>query len=124
MTPLLTKIWFYYTLSTFSVSSWINYFDIKYPGVVLRQSILETGWYECSGCSLDYNNIFGFKTDEYIKFENWMESIYYYKEWQNKQCPIGLICSEEEYYNWLEYYKYARSDNYIKTLKEIKVWAN
>ena len=33
--------------------------DIKHKDIVLRQSIQETGWYNCKNCSMDNNNIFG-----------------------------------------------------------------
>lgn len=119
MTPLLTKIWFYYTLSTFSVGTWLNHYEVKYPDVVLRQSILETGWYKCTNCSLRYNNIFGFSTGKYLQFDNWIESVEYYKKWQDKYMPE--VCSKNEYYEWLDRYGYASAKDYIKTLKQIKI---
>ena len=48
--------------------------DVLYPKIVLAQSILETGWYKCDGCSLDNNNLFGLwnsKKKEYYYYSNW-----------------------------------------------------
>ena len=56
--------------------------DVLYPKIVLAQSILETGWYKCDGCSLDNNNLFGLwnsKKKEYYYYSNWKESIGGYK---------------------------------------------
>ena len=27
--------------------------DVKFPEIVLAQSLLETGWYQCTSCSID-----------------------------------------------------------------------
>ena len=35
--------------------------EVKYPKIVLAQSILETGDYSCSTCSMDANNLFGLR---------------------------------------------------------------
>ncbi len=42
--------------------------DVKFPKIVLAQSILETGWYKCKNCSKDVNNLYGlynYKNKEY-----------------------------------------------------------
>lgn len=104
---------------------------VEHPEVVLRQSILETGWFGCTECSLDYNNLFGLtyydKNDnqrKYQKFDNWKESITSYKSWQDKYYKGG------DYYDFLEcVYKnkkgeckrYATSPTYINKLKNINV---
>ena len=56
--------------------------DVKFPKIVLAQSILETGWYNCKNCSKDVNNLFGlynYKKKEYYYYSNWKESIGGYK---------------------------------------------
>lgn len=104
---------------------------VKCPEIVLRQSILETGWYGCTGCSLDVNNLFGLtyydkqaQKRRYQSFENWTESVAKYKKWQDKYYKGG------DYYDFLEcVYKnkkgeckrYATSPTYISKLKNIKV---
>lgn len=58
---------------------------ICYPEIVLAQAKLETGNFECRDCSLDLNNLFGFRyKKKYICFDTWQESITYYKEWQDR----------------------------------------
>lgn len=104
---------------------------VECPEIVLRQSILETGWYGCTECSLDVNNLFGLtyydkETQErrYQVFDNWTESVAKYKKWQDKYYKGG------DYYDFLEcVYKnkkgeckrYATSPTYIWKLKNIKI---
>ena len=95
----------------------LNLYNVQYPDIVLRQSILETGWYRCEDCSMDVNNIFGFYNGSYIRFDHWIESVEYYKKWQDKRMPE--ICTEQEYYNWLKKVGYATADDYEQKLKGI-----
>lgn len=91
-------------------------FGIQHPEIVLRQSILETGWYECTSCSLEHNNIFGFRyKKKYIEFDNWVEAVKYYKQWQDKRYKGG------DYYGFLKSIGYATSPTYISKLKSIKL---
>lgn len=105
--------------------------EVKYPKIVLKQSILETGWFNCTECSLDVNNLFGLtyydkkaNKRKYQSFDNWTESVTRYKIWQDKYYKGG------NYYDFLEcIYKndkgeckrYATSPTYINKLKNIKV---
>jgi len=99
--------------------------DIKHKEIVLRQSILETGWYECTKCSLDKKNIFGwYYKKKYLSFTHWKESVLYYERWQKRHYESG------DYYDFLEcIYKhrdgrcvrYATEPNYINRLKSIKL---
>ncbi len=83
--------------------------------VVLRQAILETGWFKCTSCSLGSNNLFGFfYKGKYLKFDNWVESVEYYKWWQDKLYNGG------DYYTFLKKVGYATSPNYIKHLESLK----
>lgn len=60
--------------------------NILHPEIVTAQSIQETGWYKCTNCSLNRNNIFGFfYKGKYLKYESWKESVEYYKRWQDKR---------------------------------------
>ena len=89
---------------------------VKHPEIVLKQSILETGWYECEYCSLKHNNIFGFRyKKKYLQFDNWVEGVEYYKKWQDKRYEGG------DYYGFLKKVGYATSRTYISKLKQIKV---
>jgi flagellum-specific peptidoglycan hydrolase FlgJ len=86
---------------------------VKYPEIVFRQAALETMWLKCQYCSKQFNNLFGFKTTEYLKFNHWTESVAYYKQWQDKLYKGG------DYYQFLHNVGYATAPNYIQTLKVI-----
>lgn len=88
--------------------------DVKHPEVVMRQIIVETMWLRCENCSKEYNNLFGFYLNgDYIKFENWYESVQYYKTWQDQYYKEG------DYYQFLARIGYATSEKYIQTLKGV-----
>lgn len=92
--------------------------DIKYPLIVYRQVIWETGWLRCKDCSLDYNNLFGmgWNGNSYHSYNYWTESIRAYKIWQLKYYKGG------DYYQFLEDIGYAEDEkNYTKNLKFIKL---
>ena len=89
---------------------------VEHPEIVLKQSILETGWYECEHCSLKHNNIFGFRyKKKYLEFESWVDGVAYYKKWQDKRYKGG------DYYKFLKTIGYATSTTYISKLKQIRV---
>lgn len=90
---------------------------IRNPEIVMRQVILETGWLK-SPFLMKRNNLFGFRAKEYLRFEDWRESITYYHNWQK----INYLNPNENYYDFLKRIKYAQADNYIKVLKDIS-WA-
>ena len=99
-----------------NVYAQLEKFGVQHPEVVLRQSILETGWYECEYCSLEHNNIFGFRyKKKYLEFNNWVEAVKYYKKWQDKRYKGG------DYYAFLKEVGYATSKTYISKLKSIKI---
>lgn len=89
--------------------------EVQHAEIVLRQAILETGWFKCTSCSLNKNNIFGFwYKKKYIEFENWKECIAYYKRWQDKHYKGG------DYYTFLRKVGFATSQTYVQKLKSIK----
>lgn len=102
--------------------------EVECPKVVLRQSILETGWYT-SNVFKNYNNLFGMtyydgSKRQYRKYKSWKESIKSYKNWQDQYYSGG------NYYDFLEcVYKnkkgeckrYATSPTYVNKLKNIKI---
>ena len=92
--------------------------NVKYPEVVASQSVLETGWYKCQSCSLEKNNIFGFSNGNYLTFDHWIESVAFYKKWQDKYMPIA-ICNNDEYLLWLKDFGYFSDENYIKKINDI-----
>jgi hypothetical protein len=97
-----------------NVYNYIKYLEIKYDSIVLKQVILETGNLSCSNCSLDVNNLFGFRYNkQYIKFDHWKHSIRYYANWQYRKYKKG------DYYQFLINVGYATDSNYIQKLKKI-----
>lgn len=91
--------------------------EIKYPEIVIAQSILETGNFTSKHC-VENNNLFGLydsKNKRYYKFNHWTESIIAYKnkiQYKYKD--------EEDYYDFLIRIKYAEDKEYINKLKSIK----
>lgn len=97
--------------------------NILFPNIVEAQCFWETGHLKCdeSQCCLRYNNLFGFRHENYISKENPMgylffktqkASIIYYKKWQDKYYKSG------NYLLFLDSIKYGDS-LYIKNLKQI-----
>jgi len=93
--------------------------NVLYPEIVLAQSILETGWYDCKNCSLDNNNIFGLwnsKKQEYYYYTNWKESIGGYK----RGIQYKYFKKEyDNYYHFLNDIGYATDPQYIIKLKKL-----
>jgi len=89
--------------------------DIKFPLISLKQVILETQWLTCHHCSLDYKNLYGFGWNgkTYHKYEDWRESVYAYKQWQDTWYQGG------DYYVFLDNVGYATDSEYVNKLKLI-----
>jgi hypothetical protein len=96
--------------------------NIKHPEIVLKQSIQETGWFNCTKCSWRYNNAFGFRYKDwvtktnpkgYIVFDTWQESVAYYSRWQKRHYKGG------NYYEFLNKRGYATDSKYISNVKSI-----
>jgi uncharacterized FlgJ-related protein len=88
--------------------------DIQHPEIVTAQAIQESGWFKCTHCSLNKNNIFGFwYKKQYIEFNNWKESILYYKRWQDIHYKGG------DYYQFLIDRHFASDINYTNHIKNI-----
>lgn len=87
--------------------------EVKYPDIVIRQCILETGHLTSYNCKVR-NNLFGFYNGkEYLCFNSWQECIKYKKRWQNRKYKKG------NYYTFLEKLPYATDSLYIVKLKRI-----
>lgn len=86
--------------------------DVQHIDIVLRQIKLETE-YLTSSLATERNNLFGFRTRQYMTFNTWQESIYYYKRWQDKKYK------GENYYTFLTKVGYAEDSAYINKLKNI-----
>ncbi len=103
-----------------SVYAYILKCDIRHPEIVLRQAILETGWFQ-SKHLMRRNNLFAFRsTKKYMWFDTWQQNIEYYKRWQDEK----YTDHKENYYTFLVRINYSRSPDYIKTLKRISLKRN
>jgi flagellum-specific peptidoglycan hydrolase FlgJ len=101
--------------------------NVKYPHIVLAQSILETGHYSSTIFKTNHN-LFGMKEARrrvktakgtqlnHAYYENWKESVYDYAFYQCRY--MGRIDSEDEYYQALDA-SYAEANQYSTLLKQI-----
>lgn len=101
--------------------------NVRYPHIVLAQSILETGHYSSTIFKTNHN-LFGMKEARrrvktakgtqlnHAYYENWKESVYDYAFYQCRY--MGRIDSEDNYYQALDA-SYAEAGQYSFKLKQI-----
>ena len=101
--------------------------NVKYPHIVLAQSILETGHYSSTIFKTNHN-LFGMKEARsrvktakgtqlnHAYYDNWKESVYDYAFYQCRY--LGRVTNEDEYYQALDA-SYAEADQYSNNLKQI-----
>ena len=88
--------------------------EIKYPEIVLAQSVLETGWFKSRRC-LEDHNLFGFRSKKgYLLYEEWQDSVEAYSNWQLK-----YYRSNEDYYEFLCRIGYASDSTYVEKVKQL-----
>ena len=99
---------------------YIKQIGIKYPEIVLRQAIFETGHFR-SNLYQRKNNLFGFRYKRYLVFDDWKACIDYYKQWQEKH----YTDEEMDYYAFLQKRNFSgrRKFRYDKQLKGINLKA-
>jgi hypothetical protein len=100
-------------------------YQIDNPETVLATAIFETGWMECTDCSLNMNNLFGFRLDNgYVQFSNYSECFTYMKKWQNAfYAPWKAKHPTSSYYDFMTYVNYAQNmPVYIQTVKALEQW--
>lgn len=101
--------------------------NVKFPHIVLAQSIVETGHWT-SRIFKENHNLFGMK-EAYVRvhtakgtqynhayYETWIESVYDYAFYQCRY--LSSISAEEEYFQYLSR-SYAEAPNYIQSLKNV-----
>jgi flagellum-specific peptidoglycan hydrolase FlgJ len=100
---------------TLQVKALLEAYGVKHVDIVVRQSVVETGWYKCTNCSLDNNNLFGFISSKggYMKFDTWQDSVKEYAVWQKRFYKGG------DYHVFLKRIGYAEDPNYINKLKTV-----
>jgi uncharacterized FlgJ-related protein len=118
------------TLNTFNknkLANMINSLDIKYPHIVMAQSIVETGHFE-STIFHKNNNLFGMKLPNnrlttasgvnlgHAYYTNWQQSVYDYAIFQSRY--LYKIDSENKYLNYLDE-NYAMKEDYDKIIERV-----
>jgi len=76
--------------------------DIREPRIVMQQAILETGWFRSTHL-MAINNVFGFRHQQYLKFDRLEDAVAYYKVWQDER----WLASDASYFHFLERVRYA-----------------
>ena len=116
----------------FSIDYYILYEQIvasgvKFPEIVFAQAVLESGHFT-SSLFERANNLFGMKlprkrettaigsTNGYSKYENWHQSVYDYKLWQEFLFDRRGELSKAEYYAYLDKW-YAEDKLYVSKIK-------
>ena len=101
--------------------------NVKYPHIVLAQSIIETGHWT-SRIFNENNNLFGMKEarsrihtakkteHNHAYYETWRESVYDYSFYQCRY--LSKLKSETEYFEYLGK-NYAEAPNYVANLKRV-----
>jgi flagellum-specific peptidoglycan hydrolase FlgJ len=101
--------------------------NVKFPYIVMAQSILETGHWK-SKVFKENHNLFGMKQANirintakgtnlnHAYYENWQESVYDYAFYQCRY--MGAADTEEEYFLALGA-SYAEAGNYVQALKTV-----
>ena len=122
---LITAIGFSQTKD--SVYNYLIEIGVKHPKIVLKQCLYESAHLKSNICKSN-NNLFGMKfprqrkttatkvKNKHAYYNNWKDSVKDYKIWQNKYYKGGC------YYDFILTSGYCpHNDNYIKTLKQIRL---
>jgi uncharacterized FlgJ-related protein len=101
--------------------------NVKFPHIVLAQSILETGHWT-SAVFKENHNLFGMKQAQrrvntakgtqlnHAYYESWEESVYDYAFYQCRY--LSSINSEQEYFQYLQQ-NYAEAPNYVNSVRTV-----
>lgn len=105
------------SLCTTNVMLYLDSIGVHHKDIVVRQAVLETGWFKSYTCRTK-NNLFGLtngRTKQYFVFDNWKESCIGYRDMVQYKYKGG------DYYKFLVDMHYASDPNYISKLKGIKL---
>jgi flagellum-specific peptidoglycan hydrolase FlgJ len=101
--------------------------NVKFPHIVMAQSMLETGHWR-SNIFLENHNLFGMKqarrrittaegtSRNHAYYNHWRESVYDYAFYQCRY--LGTINSEDAYFQYLDA-SYAEAEDYVPSLKRV-----
>jgi len=115
------------TFSPDSLYSYLHRIGMKYPRIVYRQALLESGRFK-SDLFKNANNLFGMRMPNirkttaigkykgYAKFSCWKHSVDDYKLYQDSY--LSSAKTEEQYYRLLDK-KYGATGRYSYTLKRM-----
>jgi hypothetical protein len=96
------------------VHAYLIEIGVEHPEIVTAQAVVETGWFTCTNCSLDFNNLFGFVVGgDYLRFDTWQESCDYYQVWQQNRYVGG------DYYEFLRVVGYAVDSLYEEKVRNV-----
>ena len=109
---------------------YLNLLNVDNSDILIRQVILETGWFKHIRCT-KYNNYFGMREAKvrnhtqsgvwrgHATYEHWTMSIKDYILWQQYYKNKGHDTTN--YYQFLDNIGYETASNYINTLKRINL---
>lgn len=93
---------------------YLSEIGVEHPEIVTAQAVVETGWFKCTDCSMQFNNLFGFRVNgEYLQFDDWKQSCDYYLSWQQSRYIGG------DYYNFLSVVGYALDSLYEEKVRNV-----
>ena len=93
--------------------------NVWFKDIVFKQAKFESNYFR-SNIFLKNNNPFGFRNKDWLYFENWKESITFYKQWQKKYYH-GDTLSKREYLQFLIDYGYSEDDKkYGEKINQVK----
>ena len=113
-----------------NLKRYLELMELDFTDVILRQAILETGWFNSSSFKQG-NNLFGMRVPKkretlangsylaHARYKHWTDSVKDYKMWQKYHINRGK--STDNYYAFLTSIGYATAGNYIDTLKRINL---
>lgn len=105
----------------------LNDLNVRYPHIVLAQSIVETGEWS-SKIFIENHNLFGMKKatrrittagstqNNYAYYNHWRESVYDYAFYQCRY--LHSIKTEKQYFQYLSV-SYAEDTSYVEKVKKI-----
>lgn len=103
--------------------------NIKFPHIVMAQSMVETGYWE-SDIFYENHNLFGMKearirvntalgtNRNHAYYSDWVSSVLDYAFYQSTY--LKDLKTEEQYYNYLSR-SYAESENYVNSVKSMVI---
>jgi murein DD-endopeptidase MepM/ murein hydrolase activator NlpD len=102
-------------LNLTNLSSVLEQFGVKFPKIVMAQSLLESGYFTSHVC-LEYNNLFGLRRPSdgsYYRFEKWEDSVKAYRDYVQYKYRGG------NYLDFLQNIGYAEAPGYTSQVKRI-----